>query len=287
MNASPAGPPAPRESANPPSANPPSANPPGVAGSVIVVTGAASGIGRACGEQLAAQGAAVVLTDRNADALAETAADIEVAGGRAIAVVADVTDAASLAAVADAAGAEFGALDGWVNVAGVSRNAAPSVLTLEELRWVMSVNLEGAVLGCQLAVGAMRAQGDGGSIVNVVSTAIDHPLPAVSAYAMSKVALCSFTRSLAAEVGPEGIRVNAVAPGYVATPMSRARYRNDDGTYDEARMARAEELMASVPMRRIGEPLDIASAITFLCSPASSWVTGQVWRINGGASMPA
>jgi 3-oxoacyl-[acyl-carrier protein] reductase len=248
-------------------------NPFDLTGRTAVVTGAASGIGRATALRLAQYGATVACADRERDGAARTAADIETSsgGGRARAYTLDVTDSDAVHAVVADVVARGGRLDVMVNVAGIP-HTSPVVGTSEaDLDRVLAVNLKGTFFGCQAAAAAMTAQGHG-SIVNVASSAIDTLRPNVACYAMSKAAVTQLTKTLAVETGPYGVRVNAVAPGVVDTPMTRGVPRDTN--------------IAAAALRRIGEPDDIAWTICYLASDAAAFVTGQTLRVNGGTTMP-
>jgi 3-oxoacyl-[acyl-carrier protein] reductase len=258
----------------------------GLAGRVAVVTGAGSGIGRQAAITLAQAGAHVILADIDAAGLAETADRIAHDGGHALIHATDVTDRDAVEGLAAFALETYGRLDVWANIAGVILAAAIVDATEAEIDRVLDVNLKGTYWGCAAAARAMTAQGRG-SIVNISSAGADFPAPGLSIYAMSKAAVSMLTRTLAHEVGPHGVRANAVAPGFIETPMVAYRYRAPDGTIDAQMRADLLALRAKGSVLGLtGEPTDIAFAILYLASDASRFVTGQVLRPNGGVVMP-
>jgi 3-oxoacyl-[acyl-carrier protein] reductase len=240
-----------------------------LSGKVAIVTGAGSGIGKASAERLAERGATVVGVDvKNTD------------------VAVDVSDRAAVHALVDDVVREHGHLDVMCNIAGIMHDS--NVLDTEEadLDRVLAVNFKGVFWGCQAAGRVMAEQGSG-SIINAASTAIDMGAPGIIAYSSAKAAVTILTKTLAGEVGPRGVRVNAVAPGYIVTPMTQARYTKSDGSVDEGMRDGLLKMMSSMaPLKRTGVPDDIAWAVVYLASDAASFVTGQILRPNGGASMP-
>lgn len=254
-------------------------------GRVAVITGAAMGLGRSTAVTLAKAGADVVLADVAVDELEQTAAMVVDAGGRAEMVP---TDVSSRTAVEDLARAGFklsGRLDVWANVAGVIRRRPITEMTEEDLDFIIGVNLKGTYWGVAVAARVMATK-KSGAIVNVASGGAEMPAPGISAYGASKAGVIQLTRVAATELGPSGIRVNAVAPGFVETPMTQQNWTSGDGTVDEeTRSATLAAMAGRSPLGSNGSPQDIANAILYLASDASSFVTGQVLRVNGGVHM--
>ncbi len=256
-----------------------------LSGRVAVVTGAGGGIGREAAVVFAAAGARVVIGDVKAEGLFETVPMIEAVGGRAIAVPTDVARRSEVDALVQTAKEEFGSVDVMANVAGIIRNNLVVDTTEEELDAVIAVNLKGVYFGCAAAARVMIEQGRG-SIVNVASTGMDMPVPTLSCYALTKAAVAMLTRTLATEVGPHGVRVNAIAPGFTDSPMTQRTWKADDGHVDEsARDQLWATRSAQSPLNRIGTVRDQALQMLYLASDAASFVTGQVLRANGGVTM--
>jgi 3-oxoacyl-[acyl-carrier protein] reductase len=255
-------------------------------GRAAVVTGAASGIGRASAVLLGGAGAAVLCADLDAAGADATAALLEQAGSRALARRVDVTEPGALDAVVDEAVAALGRLDVMANVAGIIVQAPVVDFDDDTFDRIMAVNLGGVFRGCRAAARVMSAQGSG-SIVNMASAAIDTPSPGLAGYGMAKAAVVQLTRVLATEMGPLGVRVNAVAPGFVETAMTSRRFTSADGAVDEPhRRAVLDAVARTTPLRTVGRPEDIAHAVLYLASDASRFVTGQIVRPNGGVAMP-
>ncbi|MET0666572.1 MAG: SDR family NAD(P)-dependent oxidoreductase [Acidimicrobiales bacterium] len=255
-------------------------------GRVALVTGAASGIGRASAERMAEAGATVVCADRDAEGATVTARQITGAGGQADSVSLDVTDAEEVEAVVLGAVERHGRLDVMANVAGIIHTSTVLETQESDLDRILAVNLKGVFFGCQSAGRVMVAQGSG-SIVNMASAAIDQPAPRLAPYGMAKAALVQLTKVLATEIGPIGVRVNAVAPGYIITGMTNRAWVAEDGTEDEeAKAAVTAQMAKGAPLRTVGEPDDIAYAVLYLASDASKFMTGQILRPNGGVAMP-
>jgi 3-oxoacyl-[acyl-carrier protein] reductase len=255
-------------------------------GRAAVVTGAASGIGKAAAEVLAAAGASVVLGDLDERGAEAAAAAIRAEGGVAVAQRVDVARKAEVDALAERALAEFGRLDAMCNVAGVPADGPLGELSEAEFDRVVAVNVKGTLFGCQAAVRAMAPRG-GGSIVNVASGAIDRAVPNYGLYAITKAAVTQLTQTLATEVGGAGIRVNVIAPGATLTRMSERHLRRPDGTLDPAAYdAFVASMKQLSPLGRVGEPLDQAWLVLYLASDASRFCTGQIWRANGGQTIP-
>lgn len=253
-------------------------------GKVAVVTGGASGIGESTAEVLAGAGASVVIGDIDLEGATKTADRITAAGGRALATRTDTSRRSDVEALVDLAVREHGHLDVMANVAGVGHNKPVMELDDDEVDRIFAINLKGVLYGCQAAVRAMTDRGEG-SIVNVASTAVDTPYPGQGLYGMTKSSVVFLTQVLAAEVGPLGIRVNAVAPG--STPTNFASFRYDAGKIDPKLEAEVHErLRQMTPLGTLGEAVDQALVILYLCSPAARWATGNVWRVNGGQSRP-
>jgi 3-oxoacyl-[acyl-carrier protein] reductase len=256
-----------------------------LAGRAAVVTGAASGIGRAAAEVLAGAGAAVVLGDVDEEACAAAAAGIAGAGGTAVAQRVDVTRRAEVEALVDRAVAEFGRLDVMANVAGIAADGPLEEATEEELDRVVAVNLKGVLFGCQAAVRVMKERRSG-SIINVSSTAIDTPAPGYGLYAITKAGVAQLTKTLAFEVGRYGIRVNTLAPGMTLSGFTARHIYEPDGTVNRARYeAFVERMRRLSPLGIVGEPIDQAYLILYLASDASRFCTGTTWRANGGQAM--
>jgi 3-oxoacyl-[acyl-carrier protein] reductase len=254
-------------------------------GRAAVVTGAASGIGRAAAEVLAAAGARVVLGDLDAAGAESAAAGIAGRGGTALARRCDVSVRADHEALVALAMREWGRLDVMANVAGVPSDGPLSDVSEAELDRAIAINLKGTLFGCQAAVPAMAA-GGGGSIVNVASGAIDLAVPNYGVYALTKAAIAMMSQTLATEVGRHGIRVNAIAPGATLTNFTQRHLRGPDGEVDPARLdAFLDAMRTRSPLGLVGEPIDQAWLVLYLASDASRFCTGQIWRANGGQTM--
>jgi NAD(P)-dependent dehydrogenase (short-subunit alcohol dehydrogenase family) len=242
-------------------------------GTVALVTGAASGIGRAIALCLARSGARVAAVDLHLPGVEEAAALIQAAGAQALAVQADVSSQAAGAAVTSRVLDCWSRLDILVNNAGVSGESP--FLDMDEAEWdrVLDFNLKGAFLCAQAAARAMVRAGQGGKIVNVTSVNAEVAGPGLAHYCASKGGLRMLTRVMALELAPHKINVNAVAPGIVDTPLTRGSLADPD---------RRRALLAHVPWGRVGQPEDVAHAVLFLASPEADFITGATLLVDGG-----
>ncbi|HUJ63894.1 MAG TPA: SDR family oxidoreductase [Acidimicrobiales bacterium] len=251
---------------------------------VAVITGAASGIGAATAEVLASAGAAVVLGDIDIEGVQGTAEKLNADGGRAVAQKTNTAVRTDVDALVERAMSEHGRLDIMANVAGIGHLMPVSDITEEEFDRVMGVNLKGVLFGSQAALKVMLPRRSG-SIVNVASTVIDSPYPGQGLYGMTKAAVTFMSQVLAAEAGPQGIRVNVLAPG--STPTNFASFRYEGGKVDPEKEALVQKAMSDMtPLGFLGDAYDQARMVLFLVSPAARWVTGNIWRVNGGQSRP-
>jgi 3-oxoacyl-[acyl-carrier protein] reductase len=255
-------------------------------GRVAVVTGAGSGIGRASAVMLAAVGATVVCADIDGGAAKATATSITDAGGAGNATAVNVTSSSEVDDLVQTAVRDHGRLDVMCNIAGIMHNSLVVDTTDADLDRVLAVNLKGVFYGCRAAARVMAAQGSG-SIINMTSGAIDTPAPTIVCYAIAKAGVAQMTKTLAVEMGASGVRVNAIAPGWIVTAMTGRHFTNADGSIDEERFqAVSAPMRSAAPLGRVGQPDDIAYAVLYLASDASSFVTGQILRPNGGLSIP-
>ena len=255
-------------------------------GRVAIVTGAGSGIGAASARLLAAAGATVVCVDRDRETLDATCSAIVDDGGAASGVTVDVTSRSDVDALVRDAVAAHGRLDVMANIAGIIHQSLVVDTEEADLDRVLATNLKGVFFGCQSAARVMAAQGHG-SIVNMASAAIDTPSPNIVCYAMAKAGVAQLTKTLAAEMGAFGVRVNAIAPGFILTTMTSRHYVRPDGSIDDdMRDAIIKQMTERAPLGRAGEADDVAYSVLFLASDASSYMTGQVLRPNGGVAMP-
>ncbi|WP_406497972.1 SDR family oxidoreductase [Streptomyces sp. NBC_00846] len=239
------------------------------------ITGAASGIGRASAVLLATAGATVHCADRDEKGLLETRDLIAEAGGTSHVHTLDVTDRGQVRAAVTAAGD----LDILAAIAGIMHTSSVLETTDDDLDRVLSVNFKGVLYACQEVARTMIARGAPGSLITMASGAVDAASPGLLCYSTAKAAVVQLTKTLAAELGPRSIRVNAIAPGWIRTPMT--------ARHDADRQHRAEATMARMsPLGRVGESEDVAHAVLHLASDASAFMTGQILRPNGGVSMP-
>ncbi len=245
-------------------------------GKVAIITGAATGIGRATALLFAREGASVVVADINEDDAQRTVADIEDEGADARFVRADVSEAEDVQALMERAAEEMGGIDVIVNNAGAQRSGA--VTEFEESEWdlLMQINPRSCFLGAKYSVPYLRERG-GGSIVNVSSLAGLKGGPGMTAYSASKGAIIAFTRALAEELAPDNIRANSVCPGWIDTPFNEPAIEFMGG-----RAQQEDMVQQTVPLKRQGTPEEIAPGILYLASDASSYVTGQELVIDGG-----
>jgi 3-oxoacyl-[acyl-carrier protein] reductase len=237
---------------------------------VALVTGASQGIGRATSVALAAAGAKVAVAARTADKLASLVAEIEAAGGEALAVPMDVADAVQVKTGFQQALAKFGKLDILVNNAAITRDTLALRMKLDDWDAVLRTNLTGAHLCIQQALGAMLRQRSG-RIINLSSVVAETGNAGQANYVASKAGLIGLTRAIAVEVASRNITVNAVAPGFIETPMT-----------DPLSQELKDKMKAMIPLGRFGQDLEIAAAIVFLASDEAGYITGQVLGVNGG-----
>jgi NAD(P)-dependent dehydrogenase (short-subunit alcohol dehydrogenase family) len=240
---------------------------------VAVVTGGGRGIGEGIARDFADAGASVIVAARRKNEIEAVAAEINAAGGKAMAVVTDVTDEAAVEALGQAAIDTFGKLTIWVNNAGGSTARMPMIdLPRDEWRRTIELNLTSVYVGCMTAAKFM----DTGSIINISSGAGTGPVPGSGHYGAAKAAVNSITQTLSAELAPK-IRVNGVAPGAIPTEVMLAAL---DKSWDQM-----DEILEEwkIPLGRLGTPNDIGSACVYLASEAASWISGEILRVGGGA----
>jgi meso-butanediol dehydrogenase/(S,S)-butanediol dehydrogenase/diacetyl reductase len=241
-------------------------------GKLALVTGAASGIGQAIAVAYAAAGARVIVTDRDAASCATTLAQVQACGGQGWVFAFDVTDAAAAQALADQVGRDIGPLDILVNNAGVMiREGLNSPKAHATLRQVMDVNVFGVFNAIHAWLPALRQTR--GCIINTASGAAFMGQPNAVGYSASKGAVKMLTQSMAADLGADGIRVNALAPGVIVTPMTEVTRANPE---------RLQRFMARIPLGRLGQPQEIAGPAVFLASDLASYVNGVTLPIDGG-----
>jgi NAD(P)-dependent dehydrogenase (short-subunit alcohol dehydrogenase family) len=244
---------------------------------VVLVTGASSGIGRACARALGAEGASVVLAGRRRERLDEVAGELAAAGRPSLVVTGDTRDEPACAAWVKEAVARFGGLDGLVNAAGVLGNGSVFETPTAEWDRIMDVNVTGVMQTTRAAAEALKARR--GSVVNVSSVAGIRPYGGLAAYCVSKAAIEMYTRCAALDFAPFGVRVNAVAPGVVVTELHTVTHAVADYA------AFLERGKATHPIGRVGQADEVASLVLYLLSEESGWITGASMSIDGGRAL--
>ena len=239
-------------------------------GDVAVVTGAGAGIGAAIAATFAAAGAAVVVSDRDAEKAMAVAARIVAAGGKAVGLAGDVTVEADLERVVETAVSRFGSLTILVNNAG-GGGPKPFDMPMKDFRLAFELNVFSVFRLSQLAAPHMERAGHG-AILNVSSMAAENKNVRMTSYGASKAAESHLTRNMAFDLGPRGIRVNGIAPGATRT----------DALATVLTPEIEKAMLRHTPLKRLGEPSDMANAALFLCSPAAGWVSGQILTVSGG-----
>jgi len=247
-----------------------------LSGKVAIVTGSSRGIGRAIAEELAAHGATVVISSRKQDACEEVADAIKATGGKATAIAASISDKEALRALAERTLAELGRVDVLVCNAASNPYYGPMAgITDDQFRKILDNNVLSNHWLVQLIAPQMVERGEG-SIIIVSSIGGLSSSTVIGAYNISKAADFQLARNLAAEFGPSGVRVNCIAPGLIRTDFAKALWENPDTL---------KAVTRHTPMRRIGEPREIAGAAVFLASPASTFMTGQAVIVDGGSTI--
>jgi 3-oxoacyl-[acyl-carrier protein] reductase len=244
-----------------------------LAGKVALVTGAAQGIGKAVALLLARNGADIVVSDINLEKAEETAKEVQALGRKALATKVDVATLGDVEKMVESILAQFGKVDILVNNAGIARDKL--ILRMSEEDWdaVLDINLKGT-FNCTKAVVRHMSKQKSGKIVNIASVVGEMGNAGQGNYAASKAGVIGFTKTIAREFAQRGINVNAIAPGYIETPMT-------DALPDKVK----EELKRLIPMDRLGKPEDVAEAVLFLVSESANYITGQVLNVNGGIYM--
>ncbi|HHJ52998.1 MAG TPA: 3-oxoacyl-[acyl-carrier-protein] reductase [Caldithrix abyssi] len=237
---------------------------------VAVVTGAAQGIGKAIATKLAQDGANVVVSDINLELAQKTTAELQNLGVEAIAVKGDVSKSDDVAALMNTTVEKFGTIDYLVNNAGITRDNLAVRMSEAEWDMVININLKGVFLCSQQAAKIMMKKRSG-SIVNIASVSGILGTAGQANYASSKAGVIALTKTLARELGPRNITVNAIAPGFIVTEMT-------DKLPDKVK----EEYLKQIPLKRGGTPEDVANAVAFLVSPAASYITGTTIIVSGG-----
>jgi 3-oxoacyl-[acyl-carrier protein] reductase len=244
-----------------------------LAGKVALVTGAAQGIGKAVALLLARNGADIAVSDINLEKAEETAKEVQTLGRKALVTKVDVATLSDVEKMVEAILAQFGKIDILVNNAGIARDKL--ILRMSEEDWdaVLNINLKGT-FNCTKAVVRHMSKQRSGKIVNIASVVGEMGNAGQGNYAASKAGVIGFTKTIAREFAQRGINVNAIAPGYIETPMT-------DALPDKAK----EELKRLIPVDRLGKPEDVAEAVLFLVSESANYITGQVLNVNGGIYM--
>jgi len=251
-----------------------------LAGQVAVVTGGAGAIGRAIVRDLATNGARVLIVDVQADSAAQAVDEEEKLGGSCACEVADVADGEAMAQVAQRLRRDYGRLDLLINNAGI--NTGGGRVPIHEYRdadWeaIVRIDLTG-VFATSRALIPLMLEGDGGRIVNIASVAGLVPLRLQSAFVAAKAGVVNLTKSMALELGPQGILTNCVAPGSTLTPGTEALFYGADGAYSE----KAQALLSHIPLGRPGTTAEIAHSVLFLCAPEASYINGVAIAVDGG-----
>jgi 3-oxoacyl-[acyl-carrier protein] reductase len=244
-----------------------------LAGKVAMVTGGAQGIGKAVAFLLARNGADIVISDINLEKAEETAKELQALGRRTMAIKVDVANLDQVEKMIGAILEKFGQIDILVNNAGITRDKLILRMTEEDWDAVLNINLKGT-FNCTKAVVRHMSKQRSGKIVNIASVVGEMGNAGQANYAASKAGVIGFTKTIAREFAQRGINVNAIAPGYIETPMT-------DSLAEKVK----EELKRLIPMERLGNPDDVAEAVLFLVSDASGYITGQVLNVNGGIYM--
>jgi 3-oxoacyl-[acyl-carrier protein] reductase len=242
-------------------------------GKVALVTGGAQGIGKVTALHLASKGADVAVSDINMEGSLKTAEEIEGLGRRGLAIEGDVSNPADAEIIVAKTVERLGGIDILVNNAGITRDKLLLRMTEEDWDAVLNVNLKGT-FNCTKAAVKYMVKHKSGRVVNIASVVGEMGNAGQANYAASKAGIIGLTKSVAREYAKRGINVNAIAPGYIETPMTEALSEKVK-----------EELKAQIPMARLGTPSDVANAVYFLVSDASSYITGHVLNVNGGIYM--
>jgi gluconate 5-dehydrogenase len=243
-----------------------------VADQVVLVSGGSRGIGKALAKGFVERGAKVVISSRDKETLEKTAAEISTADNKVLPLVCDVADPKAITPLVSQVISEFGRIDTLLNVAGVNRRIPAENIAEDDFDFIMNINLKGAFLMAQAVGREMLGRGSG-NLINIVSLNNDRPLAWVMPYAASKAALGHLTRSMALEWGDRGVRVNAIAPGFILTDLSKKLW-SDENMQAWGRF--------NTPQRRLGVPDDLVGTAIFLASKASTFMTGQILYVDGG-----